>query len=124
MTEVFATIAWIASGAAILVGSLLVVVGAVGLVRMPDLYTRMHAAGIIDSCGGLLLLGGLAIHAGFSLVTAKLIVLIVLLFFAGPVATHALARAALHAGVTPRLSSDHRDESQRDGAAPVRQTTP
>lgn len=99
------------SGAMILAGSVFVVIGAVGLVRMPDLYTRMHAGSVADTLGAGLLIGGLMLHAGFSLVTLKLLFLLALFFFTGPVASHALAQAALHEGVDPLL---HEDRRQRD----------
>jgi multicomponent Na+:H+ antiporter subunit G len=96
----------VASWALILAGSFFTIVGALGLVRMPDVYTRMHAASITDTLGVGLLLTGLMLQAGFGLVTLKLIFIVVLFFFLSPVATHALAQAALHAGVKPQLSED------------------
>ena len=92
----------------ILAGSAFVIVGAVGLVRMPDLYTRMHAASVTDTLGAGLLIIGLMLQAGLSLVTLKLVFLLALFFFTGPVATHALAQAALHQGVAPLLHEDRR----------------
>jgi multicomponent Na+:H+ antiporter subunit G len=108
------------SGAMILAGSIFVVIGAIGLVRMPDLYTRMHAASVTDTLGAGLLLGGLMLQAGLSLVTLKLALLLALFFFMGPVASHALAQAALHEGVEPLLHDDrrHRDAgSSENGKA-------
>lgn len=88
----------------LLAGSFVVVVGALGLVRMPDVFTRMHAGGMIDTFGSLLIFAGLVLQAGLSLVAFKLFVLFALFFFTSPVATHALARAALYAGVEPKLA--------------------
>ncbi len=96
---------WI-SWALIAAGSFVVVVGALGLIRMPDVFTRMHAAGMIDTMGATLLLAGMAITAGLSLVTLKLLVLWLLFMFTSPVAGHALARAALYAGVRPYLKRE------------------
>jgi len=93
-----------ASWALILAGGAFCVVGATGLVRMPDLYTRMHASGVIDPFGVCLILLGLALQAGFTLVTAKLAMIILLLLFTSPVACHALGRAARHRGVKPVLA--------------------
>jgi multicomponent Na+:H+ antiporter subunit G len=107
------------SWALILAGSFFTVVGAIGLVRMPDVYTRMHAASVTDTLGAGLLFAGLMLQAGFGLVSLKLMFILILFFFMGPVATHALAQAALHAGVRPQLSEDrtHRlDEG--DGREP------
>jgi multicomponent Na+:H+ antiporter subunit G len=85
-------------------GSFLVVVGALGLIRMPDFYTRMHAAGITDTLGADLILAGLMVQAGFSLVTVKLVLIGAFLFFTSPTSTHAIANAALTAGLKPRLA--------------------
>jgi multicomponent Na+:H+ antiporter subunit G len=80
-------------------GAFFVLVGCLGLVRMPDLYTRMHAASVTDTLGAGLLLLGMMLYAGVNLVSAKLVILGLLIFFTSPTATHALARAALHRGI-------------------------
>lgn len=107
-------------GAFLLAGSFFLLVGALGLMRMPDLFTRMHAASVGETLGGSLLLIGMMIHSGFSLVTFKLLVLLVVIFFFGPVATHALARAARYAGVEPMLSEP---PTGRLADTPVAETT-
>jgi len=94
----------IASWVLILLGGAFCITGAIGLLRMPDFFTRMHAASIVDTLGAALILLGLVLQAGFSLVTVKLIAIGVLLFFTSPAATHALARAALARGVQPKLA--------------------
>lgn len=93
-----------ASWALIVVGGAFCVIGAAGLLRMPDFFTRMHAASVVDTLGAAFILLGLVLQAGFSLVTVKLIAIGVLLFFTSPVAMHALARAALARGVEPLLA--------------------
>jgi multicomponent Na+:H+ antiporter subunit G len=95
-------------------GGLFLVIGAIGVVRMPDLFTRMHAASVIDTLGTGLVIAGLMLQAGFSLVTLKLLFLLALIFVTGPVVAHALAQAALHAGLTPLLHDDRR--TRLDGA--------
>ncbi len=92
-------------GVLIAIGAFFYLVGAFGIYRMPDVFTRMHAAGISDTVGAGLLLVGMMFFAGFSLVTAKLAIILAIILFASPVATHALAQAALHAGVEPILDS-------------------
>ena len=77
------------------------VIGALGLVRMPNLFPRMHASSVTDTFGVLILLVGLVFIAGFSLVSVKLIFLALFLALTGPTATHAIARAAIYAGVKP-----------------------
>ena len=74
------------------------------LIRMPDFYTRMHAAGITDTLGADLILAGLMVQAGFSLVTIKLLLIGAFLFFTSPTSTHAIANAALTAGLKPRVA--------------------
>ncbi len=92
------------SWACLLAGGLFCVVGALGLLRMPDFYTRMHAASVIDTLGAGLILLGLLLQAGFTLVAVKLLMVGVLIFFASPTATHALARAAMVRGLKPMLA--------------------
>jgi multicomponent Na+:H+ antiporter subunit G len=104
----------IASWALMLAGSFFTVVGALGLVRMPDVFTRMHAVSVIDTLGIGLMILGMALQAGFSLVTLKLFFLLALVFFTWPVVTHALAQASLHAGIEPQLAEDRRDPKVRE----------
>lgn len=85
------------------VGGVFAVIGAVGMLRMPDFYTRMHAASVIETLGAGLILIGLCLQAGWTLVTVKLLFLGLLILFASPTATHALARAALLRGLKPLL---------------------
>jgi len=96
----------IASWLFIAAGAFFTIVGALGILRMPDMYTRCHAAGILDPFGVSLILVGLMFQAGLTLVTVKLGFLIVLLMFTSPVSTHALGRAALHHGLKPLLADD------------------
>lgn len=111
----------------ILGGSFFTLVGAIGLVRMPDVFTRMHAASVTETLGAGFLIGGMMLQAGPTLVTLKLAIIAALLFFVSPVVTHALAQAALHAGIMPRLSEDRRREplaasgehQPEQGAAPA-----
>jgi multicomponent Na+:H+ antiporter subunit G len=102
----------IASWALILLGSFFTVVGAFGLVRMPEVFTRMHAASVTDTLGVGFLILGMSLQAGLSLVTAKLLFLLALFFFTGPAVTHALAQACLHGGIKPLLAEDRRGRSR------------
>lgn len=87
-------------------GGLFCIVGGVGLLRMPDFYTRMHAAGVVDTLGAGLILAGLVLQAGFSLAAVKLLVIGLLIFFTSPTATHALAQAALGRGLEPLVADE------------------
>ena len=91
------SISWVC----LVTGGVVSVIGAVGLVRMPSFFTRMHAASLIDTLGAGLILLGLMLQAGLTLVTVKLAVMGLLLLFASPTATHALAKAAVARGVDP-----------------------
>lgn len=94
------------SWACLLAGGVFCMIGAAGMLRMPDFYTRMHAASVVDTLGAGLILVGLALQAGLSLVAAKLAMIGLLIFFASPTSTHALARAALLRGVKPLLAPE------------------
>ncbi|MDA0340123.1 MAG: monovalent cation/H(+) antiporter subunit G [Proteobacteria bacterium] len=109
----------IASGAFLAAGSFLVLVGTIGMLRLPDFFTRLHAAGITDTLGAELLLIGMMLQAGFSLVTVKLILISLFIFFTSPTATHAVANAARTMGLKPALVSDEDIEatSVRRGSA-------
>ncbi len=85
-------------------GGFFCIVGAVGLLRMPDFYTRMHAASVIETLGAGLILSGLLLQAGFTLVAVKLLMLGLLILFVSPTATHALARAGIVRGLKPLLA--------------------
>ncbi|EKV30903.1 Na(+) H(+) antiporter subunit G [Caenispirillum salinarum AK4] len=83
------------SWAMLLGGAAFSLIGGLGILRMPDIYTRMHAASLTDTMGAILILGGLMIQGGLTLVTAKLVLTLFFLLFTSPVSTHALAAAAL-----------------------------
>ncbi len=87
-------------------GGFFCVVGTLGLVRMPDFYTRMHAASVTDTLGAGFILLGLALQAGLTLIAVKLLMIGLLIFFTSPTATHALAKAAFVRGVKPVLAAD------------------
>ena len=91
------------SAASIVGGLLFVLAGSIGVLRLPDFYTRLHAAGMTDTLGAELIFIGLIIQAGFSQVTLKLLLIGFLLLLTSPTATHAVAHAAWAAGVEPRL---------------------
>jgi len=103
----------VASWLCLTAGGLFCLVGAVGMLRMPDFYTRLHAASVIETLGGGLILLGLLLQAGFSLVSIKLIFVGLLVFFASPTATHALAKAAMERGLKPLLASGETEPSKR-----------
>jgi len=94
-------LSWIFIGA----GSIFVLIGGIGLIRLPDFYTRIHAAGITDTMGAWLILIGLMFTAGWSLITVKLLMLLFFLAATSPLSSHALAKAAFVRGLEPMLGS-------------------
>lgn len=90
-------------------GGVFGVMGGVGLIRFPDFYTRLHAAGVTDTLCALLIILGLIIQAGLSILTVKLALILLFLLFTAPTASHALARSALVDGITPKVG-DHGKE--------------
>tara|TARA_E500000331_G_scaffold319923_1_gene333008 strand:- start:727 stop:1047 length:321 start_codon:yes stop_codon:yes gene_type:complete len=87
-------------------GSAFCIISAIGVLRLPDYFSRIHAAGILDSVGTGALILGLMLQGGFTLVTVKLFMILAIIVITGPTATHALARAALHGGLTPELDEE------------------
>lgn len=85
--------------ALIVAGTFFLLAGGVGLLRFPDFYTRMHAAGKCDSLGSLLVLTGLACYDGAVMVSVKLLIVALFIFVTSATATHAVARAAKRTGV-------------------------
>lgn len=90
MSLVLEALSW----AAMLAGSFILLVTGLGVITLPDYYSRVHAASITDTLGAGLILLGLAAQAGLSLVTVKLLLVLVFLLITGPVASHALAKTA------------------------------
>ena len=87
-------------------GGFFVFVGGVGAVRMPDLYTRMHATSLTDTLGSLLILAGLMLQSGVSLITLKIALVAAFLMVTGPTASYALANAAFLGGQLPEGCDD------------------
>lgn len=106
------TIVTVASWILILAGSFFMLVGAFGTWRFPDFWSRLHAASITDSAGVILLLAGMCLQAGWTLISVKLIIIGVFLFITGPTATHAVANAALVSGLRP--AGDNGDDNGGD----------
>ncbi|MAJ90584.1 MAG: sodium:proton antiporter [Legionellales bacterium] len=96
----------IISGALIVAGSLSIVVGLLGVYRMPDFFTRLHAASVIDTLGTILILSGLILYQGFNLVSVKLLLILIFILITTPTAAHALAKSALHGKIKPILGDD------------------
>jgi multicomponent Na+:H+ antiporter subunit G len=83
------------------VGAIFILIGGIGVVRLPEFYTRMHAASLTDSIGTILILVGIMLQAGVSLAAFKLMAILAFMLLTGPTATYALANAALMSGFKP-----------------------
>lgn len=94
------------SWALLIGGSFFCVTGAIGLLRLPDFYARLHGAGIIDTLGAGLILIGLMLQAGLSLVTVKLLFILFFILITSPTATHAIAHTARVQGLEPVLGGE------------------
>jgi len=91
----------IASWALLSIGGTFVFIGGVGVLRMPNLYTRIHAASLTDTMGAILIIVGVMLQAGASLAAIKLAAILLFLLLTSPTASNALASAALLAGLRP-----------------------
>ena len=80
--------------------------GSVGIIRFPDFYSRLHAAGITDTMCAAAFLIGLGMQTGISIASLKLLLIFIFLFFSSPTATHALADAAMLSGLKPQLDEE------------------
>lgn len=85
-------------------GGVCVLIGGVGALRMPDLYSRMHAASVTDSLGAILVLTGAMLQAGLTLASLKLGAVLLFLLLTSPTSSYALASAALISGTRPMVT--------------------
>ena len=98
------------------IGSFSLIFGALGVLRLPDVYTRMHAASITDTLGAGTIILGLIIQAGLTLVAGILFLILIFLFFTSPASSFALAHAALSSGVKPILNADLREDDRESSS--------
>ena len=89
----------------LVVGSFFAVIGGVGIVRLPEFFSRMHGAGITDTMGAGMIIIGLTFQSGASLVTVKLLMILFFLLVTSPSSCHALAKAAMTHGMSPVLDA-------------------
>ena len=92
-------------------GGLFVLIGGIGALRLPNIYTRMHAASLTDTMASILVLTGIMLQAGFSLATIKLLAILVFLLLTGPTASYAIANAALLSGMRPDATETSPDKA-------------
>lgn len=99
MTMALDIVSWIL----LVLGGLFSITGGIGVVRLPEFYSRLHGGGITDTLGASLIILGLLLHAGSVLVGAKLLIILFFLLVTSPSSCHALAKSALFQGVRPQL---------------------
>jgi multicomponent Na+:H+ antiporter subunit G len=116
MSMVVEILSWVCIG----FGSIFMLIGCLGLLRLPDVFSRMHGGGVAETLGFFLLFAGMAIQAfvildstmAAVLVVIKLFLIALFLFFTNPTTTHALAQAALWGGIDPKTGrAKDREES-------------
>ncbi len=99
----------ITSGVFIFIGCLFLLAGSVGLIRMPDLYTRIHAASVTDTGGATFIILGLLVQGVFVyedfIVVVKLLLVLLFVCFTAPTASHALAKLALMENIIPKCQN-------------------
>ncbi|MAG29366.1 MAG: cation:proton antiporter [Deltaproteobacteria bacterium] len=106
------TVVWIC----LVAGSVFCMIGGLGMIRLPDFYTRSHAASITDTLGATLILTGLAVHSGVNLITVKLGFVLIFLYLTSPTAAHALVKAAFSKGLNaPDVVDATRLQAGRSG---------
>lgn len=96
------------SGTLLIIGAVFTLIGGVGILRLPDVLTRLHGASITDTLGAGAILLGLAIAAGWGLLMGKLLALLIMMALLNPSASHALARAAIHGLRKPWLEQQEK----------------
>ena len=106
----------VASWILILIGGIFVFIGGVGALRMPDFYTRLHAASLTDTLGTIALLFGIMLQAGLTLSALKIVSILIFLILTGPTAAYALANAARLAGLSPGKNDaeENNDKEQQE----------
>ena len=106
------------SSLCLLLGGVLCISGAVGMLRMPDFFSRAHASSVTETLAAPLLLTGLLLQMEFSLDSVKVVMIVVLILAVNPTATHAMAKATLHGGQRPLVADDDKDASGEGSSKP------
>ncbi|PWN06818.1 monovalent cation/H(+) antiporter subunit G [Rhodohalobacter mucosus] len=94
----------------VVLGIAFILVGSVGIIRLPDFFTRTHAVSKSDTLGVIFVISGLVIYEGFTLSSLKLVLIILFIALANPVGSHALAKAAIKKGLKAKLQDDIEEE--------------
>lgn len=114
MTDLLLDIMHVIGAAMVIIGSLASFIGGLGVVRMPEFYTRLHAASVTDTMGAGGVLLGLCLLAPDHIVALKLIFILLFLFFTSPIAGHAIAKAAWLSGQKPGVGKIDENVQQEE----------
>ena len=106
------------SGLCLFLGGVLCITGGVGLLRMPDFFSRVHASGVTETLAAPLLLSGLLLQMELSLDSVKVIMILILVLATNPTATHAMAKATLHGGQRPLVYDNDKDTGGEGSSKP------
>lgn len=101
------------SWALIVTGGLFGIIGGIGVIRFPNFFTRVHAAGMAETMCVPMILAALMLQSGLTLASVKLLAILVFLFLTSPTSSHALAKAALHGGLDPTAPGEGQEGEAR-----------
>ncbi len=101
----------IISAALLLIGFALMVISAIGVLRLPDFFSRLHASSIGETLGIVLAGIGLAVYHGVNLTSLKILLVVAALFLVNPLGTHLISKAAIHSGKQPWKEEKNADIS-------------
>lgn len=96
----------------VVAGVFFLLIGSIGIIRLPDFYSRTHATSKSDTLGMMLVIIGLIIFEGLTINSGKLFLILLFILLANPVGAHALARAAYHSGLKPLFPNNKKDQNQ------------
>ena len=91
----------VASVISLIIGIFFILTGSIGILRLPDVFARIHAAGMIDTAGSAFIILGMILQSGLSLITAKLVFIGIFIFFTSPITGHVTANLARKKGLIP-----------------------
>ena len=91
----------VASVISLIIGIFFILTGSIGILRLPDVFARIHAAGMIDTAGSAFIILGMILQSGLSLITAKLVFIGIFIFFTSPITGHVTAHLARKKGLIP-----------------------
>ena len=95
------TVLNISSIVSFVIGIFFILTGSLGILRLPDVFSRIHAAGMIDTAGASFIILGMILQSGFSLITAKLVFIGIFIYFTSPITGHVTANLARKKGINP-----------------------